>query len=167
MVEKIKEWGKIVLEAAVIIVVMFYFCWPARIAGSSMNPGLEDGDIVFTNRVSAMRESYERGDVVLFDYRDEEGEKTLVKRIIAMEGDTLRISPEGVEVNGELLDEPYIAKETTGLVVMTLKKGQVFVMGDNRTESYDSRNMGPIAKESIRAKVYFRLLPPGGVGGNK
>lgn len=166
MKEHLQEWGKDILRAAVILVLLFYFCWPIRLMGSSMEPTMSDGEIVLMNRFAAMRGSYEAGDIVLFDYTDAQGEKrTVVKRILALGGDTIRIQPEGVEVNGNLLAEDYARGETNGLVDMTVPEGTVFVMGDNREESYDSRNMGAISCEDLKGKVFFRIYPIGEFGG--
>ena len=88
--------------------------------------------------------------------------KTVVKRIIATEGDHIRILADGgVEVNGARLQEEYVHDRTDGLVDMTVPRGTVFVMGDNRGESFDSRNMGAIPCEDLKGKVFFRLFPLG------
>lgn len=105
---------------------------------------------------------YETGDIVMFHYYDADGGKTVVKRIIATEGDHIRILADGgVEVNGARLQEEYVHGRTDGLVDMTVPKGTVFVMGDNRGESFDSRNMGAIPCEDLKGKVFFRLFPLG------
>lgn len=154
-----QEWGNAILRAAVIIVVLFFFCWPMRLMGSSMEPTMGDGEIVLMNRFAAMQGHYEKGDIVMFHYYDAEGDKTLVKRIIATEGDTIRILDEGVEVNGTIIEEAYVSGETDGLVDMTVPRGTVFLMGDNRKTSFDSRNMGAIPCEDLKGKVFFRIYP--------
>ena len=123
-----------------------------------------DGEIVLMNRFAVMQETYERGDIVLFHYFDAEGDKTVVKRIIATEGDSIRIVPEGVTVNGELIEEIYAEGKTEGLVDMTVPADTVFVMGDNRQTSFDSRNMGAIPCEDLKGTVSFRLYPFGEFG---
>lgn len=164
MQESLQEWGRAILRAAIIIVLLFFFCWPMRLMGSSMEPTMGDGEIVLMNRFAAMQGHYEKGDIVMFQYYDEGGSKTVVKRIIATEGDTIRILADGVEVNGELLQEDYAAGVTDGLVDMTVPEGTVFVMGDNRRTSYDSRNMGVIACGDLKGKVFFRIYPFGEFG---
>lgn len=154
-----QEWGNAILRAAVIIVVLFFFCWPMRLMGSSMEPTMGDGEIVLMNRFAAMQGHYEKGDIVMFHYYDAEGDKTVVKRIIATEGDTIRILDEGVEVNGTIIEEAYVSGETDGLVDMTVPRGTVFLMGDNRKTSFDSRNMGAIPCEDLKGKVFFRIYP--------
>lgn len=154
-----QEWGNAILRAAVIIVVLFFFCWPMRLMGSSMEPTMGDGEIVLMNRFAAMQGHYEKGDIVMFHYYDADGDKTVVKRIIATEGDTIRILDEGVEVNGTIIEEAYVSGETDGLVDMTVPRGTVFLMGDNRKTSFDSRNMGAIPCEDLKGKVFFRIYP--------
>ncbi|MGN0136420.1 signal peptidase I [Anaerotignum sp.] len=159
MQESLQEWGKAILRAAIIIVVLFFFCWPMRLMGSSMEPTMGDGEIVLMNRLAAMRGDYEKGDIVMFHYYDADGSKTVVKRIIATEGDTIRILEDGVEVNGEIIQESYADGVTDGLVDMTVPQNTVFVMGDNRQNSYDSRNMGVISCDDLKGKVFFRIYP--------
>ena len=159
MNKHLQEWGNAILRAAVIIVVLFFFCWPMRLMGSSMEPTMGDGEIVLMNRFAAMQGSYEKGDIVMFHYFDADGDKTVVKRIIATEGDTIRIVDNGVEVNGAVVEEAYVSGKTDGLVDMTVPADTVFVMGDNRETSFDSRNMGAIPCDDLKGKVFFRIYP--------
>ena len=158
--KQLEEWGIAILWAAVILVVLFFFCWPVRLEGSSMEPSMGDGDIVLMNRFAVMQGNYEKGDIVLFHYFDGAGEHTVVKRIIATEGDTIRILPNGIEVNGKTLEEPYAIGKTEGLVDMEVPQNMVFLLGDNRQTSYDSRNMGAISCDDLQGKVILGLYPP-------
>ena len=155
----LQEWGTAILRAAVIIAVLFFFCWPMRLMGSSMEPTMGDGEIVLMNRFAAMQGQYEKGDIVMFHYYDADGDKTVVKRIIATEGDTIRILEDGVEINGTVIEEAYVEGITNGLVDMTVPEDTVFVMGDNRETSFDSRNMGAIPCKDLKGKVFFRVYP--------
>ena len=123
-----------------------------------------DGEIVLMSRFSTIMGKYEKGDIMMFHYYDEDGARTVVKRIIATEGDHIRILPEGVELNGELLQEDYVFGATDGLVDMTVPPDMVFVMGDHRETSYDSRNMGAISCKDLKGKVFFRIYPFGELG---
>ena len=157
----LQEWGNAILRAAIIILILFFFCWPMRLMGSSMEPTMGDGEIVLMNRFAAMQGHYEKGDIVMFHYFDAEGDKTVVKRIIATEGDTIRILEDGVEVNGTIIEERYTDGRTDGLVDMTVPKDTVFVMGDNRNRSDDSRNsaLGTVDTRYIIGRVVFLLVP--------
>ena len=74
----LQEWGNAILRAAIIIIILFFFCWPMRLMGSSMEPTMGDGEIVLMNRFAAMQGHYEKGDIVMFHYFDAEGDKTVV-----------------------------------------------------------------------------------------
>ena len=156
-----EEWGKVILRAAVILLVLFYFCWPVRLSGSSMEPALGDGEIVLMSRAMTMAGMYDRGDIVVFRYDGGNEPKTLVKRVAGLPGEHIRILPEGagVEIDGEILQEPYAEGRTDGLVDMDIPEGAVFLMGDNRETSYDSRNIGAVAERDLKGKVFFRIYP--------
>lgn len=125
-----------------------------------MEPTFGDGEIVLASRFASLLDSYEKGDIVLFRYQDAEGRQTVVKRIIATAGDHIRILEEGVEVNGTLLEEGYTRGKTYGVSDMVIPEGMVYLLGDNREASYDSRQMGAIAERDLTGKVFFRICPP-------
>lgn len=125
------------------------------VKGSSMEPTLQEGDIVLYTRINP---NYYKGDVI--SVRIPSGEY-YVKRIIAMEGDTIDIRDGKVYVNDELLAEPYVQGETNGQEGImrypyTLQEGQIFVMGDNRSGSMDSRSFGGVGIRQIKGKIWFR-----------
>ena len=124
-----------------------------------MEPTYDNGNVVCVSCLAGFFGGYDRGDVVVFDYKDEDGERQVIKRVIAVEGDRLEIVPEGVMVNGVLLDEPYAMGPTEGVADLVIPPDTVFVLGDHRTESFDSRNMGVIAEKDLKGKVLFRLFP--------
>lgn len=144
--------------AAIAVLVATLLLPVLQIYGSSMTPTLSDRDIVLTWKTS----KFESGDVIAFYYNN----KILVKRVIAQAGDWVDISPEGdVYVNGELLDEPYLAEKALGDCNIELPyqvpESRVFVMGDHRSISVDSRNtaVGCVAEEQIVGKLIFRVWP--------
>lgn len=129
-----------------------------RIYGSSMTPTITDGEIVLSVKSSDM----EPGDIIAFYYNN----KILVKRVICGAGDWINIDDDGaVYVNGELLDEPYLKEQALGDCDIRLPyqvpEGRLFVMGDHRSTSVDSRNtaVGCVAQEQIVGKISFRLWP--------
>lgn len=129
-----------------------------QIYGRSMNPTLTEGNIVLSLKGSSFR----TGDVIAFYYNN----KILVKRVIANPGDWVDISEDGtVYVNSRPLAEPYLSEKAYGETNISLPyqvpESKIFVMGDNRDVSVDSRNtaVGCVAEEQIVGKIVFRVWP--------
>lgn len=148
----------LVVVAAVAVLVAVLLLPILRIYGKSMNGTLDSGDIV----VSVKSTSLETGDIVAFYYNN----NILVKRVMANPGDWVDIDKEGnVYVNNVLIDEPYLDEKAYGETNIELPyqvpEGKIFVMGDNRSVSIDSRNtsIGCIAEEQIVGKIVFRVWP--------
>lgn len=147
----------VVVAAAAVLVAMLWM--PVlRICGTSMEPTLQDGQIVVTVKGS----SFEPGDVVAFY----QGNTLLIKRYIAGPGQWVDIDDDGnVSVDGTLLDEPYIAEKAYGETNIKLPyqvpEKRFFLMGDNRDVSIDSRNttVGCVSSEQIVGKVVFCIWP--------
>jgi signal peptidase I len=162
--ESLLEWYEALVFAIVVLVVAFSFAFRITLVnGTSMVPTLQDQD-----RLIVWASGYKpaHGDVIILDGYVDWG-KPLVKRIIGMPGDTVNIdfTTGAVSVNGEVLDEPYIADVThlQGDVAfpLTVPQGRVFVMGDNRNGSTDSRfsSVGCMDERDILGKAIFRLMP--------
>ena len=161
---KKRNWGTLVAKLLVTIIftflILFLVAGATRVSGRSMEPTLRNGDVVLFHRLGG----YQKGDVVVL--RTEE--KThLIKRIVAVEGDVVDIDDKRgiLLVNGVSCEESYIYTQTyrMGTKVeypLKLEEGQVFVLGDNRTVSKDSRELGPIEKKQIdgRAVASFHLF---------
>ena len=129
-----------------------------EIYGMSMTPTLSESEIV----VSVKSENVDRGQLIAFYF----GNKILVKRVIATSGQQIDIDPQGnVSVDGVQLDEPYVSEKAIGNCNITLPyqvpDGRIFVMGDRRSTSIDSRNktVGCIAEEQIVGKLVFCVWP--------
>lgn len=148
----------LIVVSAVAVLVAVLFMPVLRIYGSSMTPTLNEGEII----VSVKTDKVEPGDVVGVYY----GSKLLIKRCIAQEHDWVDIDPYGnVFVNGDALDEPYVSEKAFGECDLELPyqvpDSCIFVMGDHRETSIDSRNtsVGCIDKENIVGKIVFRVWP--------
>lgn len=160
----ILEWYEALISAAVILVLLFSFLFRIiQVEGQSMERTLFPGEKLI---VWGAGYTPDRGDVVIVDSYTSYG-RPLVKRIIALGGDTVDIDFESgaVEVNGEVLDEPYLS-EPTWLSYdvefpITVPEGTVFLMGDNRNNSLDSRSskVGCIDERDILGKVLLRFMP--------
>ena len=153
----------IAVVCAVAVLVAMLLMPVLRIYGDSMAPTLRDGDIVVSVSVADLA----TGDMVAFYYNNQ----ILVKRVIASSGDWVDISGEGVvTVNGRILDEPYVTDPSMGNCDIELPyqvpESRVFVMGDHRSVSIDSRNtsVGCVADEQIVGKLMLRIWPFAGIG---
>ena len=148
----------LITVAAIAVLVATLALPVLQIYGSSMTPSLEDGEIV----VSIKTADFEKKDIVAFYYNN----KILVKRVIATAGEWVELDKEGnLYVNGELIDEPYIKEKALGECDIEMPyqvpEGRVFVMGDHREVSIDSRSsvVGCVAEEQVVGKLVFRLWP--------
>lgn len=148
----------LITVAAIAILVATLWLPVLRIYGSSMTPTLQDGDIIFTVKTSL----FEPGDIISFYYNN----KILVKRVIARSGEWVDIDEDGtVYVNNEPLNEPYLTEKAFGDCNIELPyqvpDGKVFVMGDHRSTSVDSRNtsVGCVSQEQMVGKIVFRVWP--------
>lgn len=148
----------LITVAAIAVLVATLWLPVLQIYGNSMTPTLQDGEIIFSMKTS----DFGVGDIIAFYYNN----KILVKRVICSAGDWINITEDGtVSVNGEVLDEPYLSEQALGDCNIELPyqvpDGKLFVMGDHRSTSVDSRNtaVGCVAQEQIVGKIIFRIWP--------
>lgn len=165
--KNVLEWIKDILIAVVIAALVLAFLKPIIVQQQSMEPNFYAGDYLLTSR-QAYRffGNPERGDVIVFrsELLDDEGnEKCLIKRVIGLPGDVVEIKSGYVYVNGEGIDEPYVKEQGISgeMDAVTVPENELFVMGDNRGVSEDSRSarVGTISEDSIVGKVFVRLYP--------
>lgn len=154
----------LITVAALAILVATLWMPVLQIYGSSMTPSLEDGEIV----VSVAAGDFESGDIIAFYYNN----KVLVKRVIATSGQWVDIDADGtVYVDGEEIEEPYLSERSFGDCDIALPyqvpENKIFVMGDHRSVSVDSRNsvIGCVSDEQIVGKIVFRVWPMKKFGG--
>lgn len=128
------------------------------VRGSSMQPGLQDGDRILIEPWSEVF-GYDRGDVVVLRYPLDPS-VDYVKRIIGLPGDRIVMGGGRLWVNGVLLDEPYVTNiDTVCVMSTTVHEGNYFVLGDNRPRSSDSREFGEVRRELVRGRVELRMWP--------
>ena len=175
----IVEWGAVVVGALVLaFVVRAFLLGTYYIPTPSMEPTLTSGDRILVNKLSYRLHDVNRGDLVVFDppASAEPGADHLIKRVIGLPGETVTAVEGRVLIDGGLLIEPYLAwPEGTdafgavpwcddgGAGSCRVPEGHVFVMGDNRPNSRDSRLFGPVPVDSIVGRAFVRYWPLGGL----
>lgn len=165
------EWGAVIIGALIAALLIKTFLFQAFfIPSGSMEPTLQVGDRVLVNKISYDYGDLARGDVVVF-HRPPNAPPSdvdeFIKRIIGLPGDTLEGIDGVVYVNGLPIDEPYIdpGDLTTNLPRTVVDDGHIFVMGDNRDNSTDSRIFGAVDQELIVGKAFLIVWPLSSVGG--
>ena len=168
------EWIVVIAGAILIALLVRTFVMQSfQIPSDSMNETLLAGDRVLVNRLSYRLHDVNRGDVIVFDRPDSApaaaGEpEDLIKRVIGLPGETIETRDGVVYIDGEQLDEPYLEPDTfTGNLEepITVPEGEVFVLGDNRGNSSDSRFIGPIPIDSIEGRAFANIWPPSRISG--
>jgi signal peptidase I len=176
------EWGPWALFMMLVVAVDLVFGFvrpfvvePMNVPSASMAPTLEPGDRVLTNKLVYDFADPDRGDLVVFESVDERKDEEIVKRVVGLPGEEISVQEGVLLVNGEPPHEPYLlttqesptTQKTPGVDSfgpMVVPQNHVFVMGDNRTNSYDSRFFGPIPEENLVGEVSLRFWPPGRLG---
>lgn len=167
----------IVVVVFILIISYLFIVTPNQVNGSSMFPNFEDKQVLFTFRLPQILGdsdigqnldlNYKRGDVIIFQ---KPGHDEFIKRVIGVPGDTVAIKDSRVYVNDQLLVEPYLDPNLltpqgdlllNNGPAITVDPGYLFVMGDNRPDSLDSRfvEIGPVKRDWVVGRVIFRLLP--------
>ena len=134
---------------------------PVRISSNSMVPTLAPGDVVITSRASLALDDVDRGDLVTFD-SPQDGERAL-KRVVGMPGNRVVVKDAVLFVNDRPVDEPYVDHELIDASyseTYVVPEHTVFVMGDHRSNSIDSRDHGPVDADDVTGRVLVRLWPP-------
>lgn len=153
------DFFETILLAVVLFIGINYVSARIRVDGSSMEPTLSDREFVLVNRVAYWLGKPAQGDVVIFALPDAP-DKEYIKRVIGVPGDRIVISGRQVTVNGESLDEPYIAADPTYTGSWTVPEGSLFVLGDNRNNSTDSHVWGPVSQAHVVGKALLIYWPP-------
>ncbi|GMV35176.1 MAG: hypothetical protein AMXMBFR60_30050 [Chloroflexota bacterium] len=158
-----KRFIKDILETLVLAAVLFIginaVSARVRVDGFSMRPTLEDGEFVLVSRMSYKFSEYERGDIVVFHFPLDPKEE-LIKRVIGLPGDHVRVEGGQVFLNGQLLEETYIAEAPRYSGEWVVTEGFLFVLGDNRNNSNDSKDWGLLPQENVVGKAVLIYWPP-------
>lgn len=159
-----REVAETVVPAIIIALLIHVFLAQAtRVYGQSMEPNLHTDMRLVVEKLSYKLHGPERGDIVVLRLRPDD--ELLIKRVIGLPGDEVAIHDGQVYINGEPLDEPYLDQQTRGnLAPRVVPPLHVFVMGDNRRASNDSRSFGPVHRDNIIGKAWLAYWPPSDVG---
>jgi signal peptidase I len=163
------EWVAVIGGALIVALIIKTFLIQAfYIPSGSMEPTLDIGDRVLVNKLSYRVHDVHRGDLVVFERPEGEGGdiRDLIKRVIGLGGETIEGRDGHIVIDGRVLSEPYLPEGvTTGdFEPVEIPEDQVWVMGDNRGDSRDSRSFGPIAEEDIVGRAFIRVWPVGDIG---
>lgn len=161
----------LVLALSVFVLLYLFVAQPNQVHGNSMYPNFHDNEFLLTEKITYHLREPQRGEVVIFKAPPSEpcaeDECEYIKRIIGLPGDTVRVLNGKVWINGQVLKEEYLPSDYTtnpgsylreGKPVI-VPQGEYIVMGDNRPHSHDSREFGPIPKENIVGRAFFRYWP--------
>ena len=184
-----RELAETILPALLIVLVVNLFLAQAtRVEGQSMEPNIHNDQRLVVEKISYRLHLPERGDIVVLkppNWQPQQLEQRilswvctvlpldcamdapdpLIKRVIALPGETIEIRDGRVYINGEALEEPYLQQETYGTVPpRVITPGHIFVLGDNRGASNDSRSFGEVALSNVVGRAWFRYWPPDEMG---
>ena len=145
-----------ILEFAIILIAFYFLFFPIKVDGSSMEKTLINGDRIMVCRAAAMAGLYGRDDIVIIKYQSEKESFDIIKRVTAVEGDTVEYKDGKVYINGEIKEGYFTSNED---MIFTVDKGFIFVLGDNAEKSTDSRAFGQVDRSRVKAVALLRLYP--------
>ncbi len=152
-----------ILETVILSVVLFAginaVSARIRVDGYSMQPTLQNGEFVIVNKLSYKLGNPKTGDVIVFHY-PKDPKQEYIKRVIGLPGESVKVSNGKVYVNGQALNEPYIAAAPRYQADWHVPAGTLFVLGDNRNNSSDSHDWGPVPMNEVIGKAWLVYWPP-------
>ena len=165
----LRELAEVIVLAVILYFGISFAVQTVHVEGLSMFATLEDNDYLIADKVDYRIHPPERGDIIILRPPTDDS-KDFIKRVIALPGERLLIRDAVVYINGRRLDEPYIPeawvvnKDWGGPDGTVIPPNQYFVMGDNRNKSQDSRSFGPIGRDRIDGRAWFRIWPVANFG---
>lgn len=161
--EHILDISKYIIIILCIIFFIIYIASITQVVGNSMSPTLKDGQVVILNKFQYRFFDIKREDIISLSYQDT---KYLIKRVIGLPGEKIKIVDNKLYINDKIYEEKYIEEninyenfDLKDLGYDIIPKNMYLVLGDNRKNSLDSRKIGLIKKEDIKGKIFFRFWP--------
>ncbi|MGN1182533.1 MAG: signal peptidase I [Faecalibacillus sp.] len=150
---------KVIIVTVIVTFVFLQFVQISRVHGTSMEETYHEGNIVLVNKIFYKMGEPKRNDIVIVDYQNVNDDTYIIKRVIGVGGDHIDIKDNVVYVNGKELDENYIKEPMiTEDLSIDIPEGKIFVMGDNRNCSLDSRKLGIFDfEDDVIGKVFFKV----------
>ena len=160
-----KQWIRDIGTAMLIVLIITTFIKPTIVHGTSMNPTLQNGDYLLVSKQAYTFDEPERGEIVIFPVGDDK--KLYIKRVIGLPGDVITINNGLVYVNGSMDNQEYtLDGYTSGSIdSLVVPEGELFVLGDNRLNSIDSREIGTQKIDDVKGVAFVRLWPLSKAGG--
>ena len=158
-----------IIAIAIVVPIRIFIAQPFIVSGSSMFPTFKDGQYLVVDEISYRLGNPQRDDVVVFKYPNDTT-KFFIKRIIGLPNETVQIKGSEITIinkdhpEGFTLNQPFVENKANNESEYVLKDSDYFVMGDNRTASFDSRSWGPVSKNLMVGRAFLRLLPLNQIG---
>ena len=159
----IEDFGPYLVIIIVIVIVKTFFVSPIRVSGDSMDSTLKNNDVMILNKIGYRLNGVKRFDIVVVNYNG----RYLIKRVIGLPGDTLKVINNKLFINEEYVDEPYLDEDVvtmTFFVEEKIPEGEYFLMGDNRESSLDSRSLGNFSEKDILGIASYTIFPFNRIG---
>lgn len=166
---RLSSWIRDILETIlpallIVLVVNVFLAQATRVEGQSMEPSLHNNERLIIEKISYRFHPPRRGDIVVIKMANRHSDP-LIKRVVGLPGETIEIRDGHVYINGQILNEPYLEQLTYGNTgPHVIAPGYVFVLGDNRGASNDSRSFGEVQISSIVGRAWFRYWPLDEIG---
>ncbi len=161
LIREAKEWTRSIVLAVIIAIFIRLFLFEVfLVEGSSMYPTLQNHERLIVNKATYFFNEPQKGDIIVFSFSPQ---RDFIKRVVAVEGDIVEISGGKLFVNNVALDEPYIeGYQMMNFGPVTIPEGHIFVLGDNRGNSMDSRDpaVGYVSREKVKGKAIVVFWPP-------
>ena len=164
--------GNIFVGTLVGVLLVVFVIEKSSVEGVSMDPTLQDHDVILVEKISRYFRAVERGDIVVLDtqrFRQVDIHNDIIKRVIGLPGETVSFSEGKVYINDVLLDETYLSDNIPtldiGVQPIKLRENEYFCMGDNRSSSLDSRSLGAFSGDDIKGRAVLRIFPIEDFGG--